>query len=538
MRKHSSHIFLVLGLVFLAGAPFSASAEGFSRQGIFGCNDAGAYSMSVGSLSAMGGAFVPVSDAAVTLNTGYLVYKECVLRPMVNKLSENAIANLVRQTVTQFNTGRTTTTNGVTTSGPMFPANLSKDMQTISDNVVNNDLNGSRLNMLNPAFSSEVKTAVYRNYQANVQNPNGVLACPYARSSADLKDVQRGVKFYDFNDVLMLADSNCIPLYAYENAKNVVMADVAAKQEEALTRLNWSNGVYDVVDSNGNVVTPGFLVAGTIQQQLGAGFQKQQNANDIDQMVGQLFAGIGNQILSSASGLIGLLVSGGGNSPSYLNQVVADSSQGLKDSAINAALQILVAARQIESAYLEAENGTAVALYRAITQLRGAENQCWDLIIEKAKQQAGISTCTLNKDGSLSCSGSFDLRIATSTAYSQPVIDSQIAPLASTTAMRINASSQALASVDQLIADVQNSENPNAQGIALQQLDALVAQRALHNQNDLAEAQRQQQNVNSSVANMVTNTIKSWGDSTDTSIGWCNVNNPDVISKWTGIWKN
>ncbi|MCR4281047.1 MAG: hypothetical protein NUV88_01805 [Candidatus Kaiserbacteria bacterium] len=538
MNRKPSHIFLIFALLAVAGVPAGAFAEGFSRQGIFGCNDAGAYSMSVGSLSALGGTFVPVSDAAVTLNTGYLVYKECVLRPMVNRLSENATANLVKQTVTQFNTGRTTTTNGVTTNGPMFPANLSKDMQVISDNVVNNDLNGSRLNMLSPAFSNEVKTAVYRNYQANTQNPSGVLACPYARSSADLKDVQKGVKFYDFNDVLMLADSNCIPLYAYNNAQNLVMADVAAKQEETMTRLNWSNGVYDVVDSSGNVVTPGFLVAGTIQQQLGAGFQKQQNANDIDQMVGQLFAGIGNQILSSASGLIGLLVSGGGNSPSYMNQVVADSSQGLKDSAINAALQILIASRQIESAYLEAENGTAAALYKAITQLREAENQCWsDFVIPKVKEAAGISECTRNADGTQTCNGSISLKIATSTVYSQRVIDAQIGPLASTTALRINASSQALASVDKLIADVQNSQDLDAQSTALQQLDALVAQKALHNQNDLAEARQQQQDVNNSVANMVTNTIKAWGDSTDPNIGWCNVNNPAVIQNWTNKWK-
>src|SRR3989338_1502007 len=537
MTKKLSHIFLVLGLVIFAGAPFSASAEGFSRQGIFGCNDAGAYSMSVGSLSAMGGAFVPVSDAAVTLNTGYLVYKECVLRPMVNKLRENATANLVKQTVTQFNTGRATTANGVTTNGPMFPANLSKDMQTISDNVVNNDLNGSRLNMLNPAFSSEVKTAVYRNYQANVQNPNGVLACPYARSSADLKDVQRGVKFYDFNDVLMLADSNCIPLYAYENAKNVVMADVAAKQEEALTRLNWSNGVYDVVDSNGNVVTPGFLVAGTIQQQLGAGFQKQQNANDIDQMVGQLFAVIGNQILSSASGLIGLLVSGGGNSPSYLNQVVADSSAGLKDSAINAALQILIAARQVEAAYLDAAKATADALSRAIAQLRGAENQCWELIIQKVKEKAAVGNCTQNSDGTQTCSGSFSLKIATSTTYSQRVVDSQIAPLASTTAARINAASDAVDSVDELIVNVTNSESPDAQAVALQKLYALVAQKALHNQYDLKDAERQLEDVNNSISALVTDTIKAWGDSTDPNIGWCNVNNTAVIQNWTNKWK-
>ena len=315
MIKITSRVFLSLGIAILV-LPAGA-AHGLSRQGIFGCNDAGAYSMSVGSLSAIGSTFVPVSDAAVTLNTGYLVYKECILRPLINRQKENAIANLVKQTTTQFNTGRTVTENGVMTNAPMFSTDLTKEMAIIRDNSVNEDLNGTSLNALNPAFSREVKTAIYRRYQANTQNPGGALACSYARSPADLYAVQHGQEFYDFNDVLMLADSNCIPLQAAANAENYVLANAAYKEDIALTRLNWGNGVYDVVDENGNVVTPGFLVAGEIEQKLGSGFRQQESANDIDQMVGQLFAGIGNQILSSASGLIGLLT-GSGNSPSYL----------------------------------------------------------------------------------------------------------------------------------------------------------------------------------------------------------------------------
>ena len=487
MIKITSRVFLSLGIAILV-LPAGA-AHGLSRQGIFGCNDAGAYSMSVGSLSAIGSTFVPVSDAAVTLNTGYLVYKECILRPLINRQKENAIANLVKQTTTQFNTGRTVTENGVMTNAPMFSTDLTKEMAIIRDNSVNEDLNGTSLNSLNPAFSREVKTAIYRRYQANTQNPGGALACSYARSPADLYAVQHGQKFYDFNDVLMLADSNCIPLQAAANAENYVLANAAYKEDIALTRLNWGNGVYDVVDENGNVVTPGFLVAGEIEQKLGSGFRQQESANDIDQMVGQLFAGIGNQILSSAGGLIGLLA-GSGNSPSYLNQVIADSSAGLKDSAINAALQILIAARQVEAAYLDAAKATADALSRAIARLRGAENQCWELIIPQVKEKAAVGNCTQNSDGTQTCSGSFSLKIATSTTYSQRVVDSQIYSLASTTAARINAASDAVDSVDGLIVNVTNSESPDAQGVALQQLDALVAQKALHNQYDLKNAEQ------------------------------------------------
>ena len=191
----------------------------------------------------------------------------------------------------------------------------------------------------------------------------------------------------------------------------------------------------------------------------------------------------------------------------------------------------------MESAYLEAAKATADALSRAIAQLRGAENQCWELIIPKVKEKAAVGNCTQNSDGTQTCSGSFSLKIATSTTYSQRVVDSQIAPLASTTAARINAASDAVDSVDELIVNVTNSESPDAQAVALQKLDALVAQKALHNQYDLKDAERQLEDVNNSISALVTDTIKAWGDSTDPNIGWCNVNNTAVIQNWTNKWK-
>ncbi|MDO8561971.1 MAG: hypothetical protein Q7S05_04055, partial [bacterium] len=373
-RKKLPLVFLSLGIAMLA-VPTSA-ALALSPRGIFGCSQTGALSMSAGLAT---GDLVPVSDAAVTLMTGYLAYKECVLRPEINRLRENAIANLVKQTTESFNTGRTVFENGLPVGAPMYPVNLSKDMLNISDKVVSDDLNGTRLSALNTTFGTvggnNIKTAVYRNYQSNTRNPGGALACSYARSSDDLKAVQQGNEFNDFNDVLMLADSNCIPLYAYSNAQNLVMSDVAAQQNETLTRLGWNNGVYDVVDDFGNVVTPGFLVAGTLQQQLGSGFRQQESANDIDQMLVSTFAGIGNQILSSALGGLTGLLNGSGNSS--LNQIVADSYTGLKESAINAALQILIAAREVDASYLEAETGTGAVLFRKIAELREAERTCW-----------------------------------------------------------------------------------------------------------------------------------------------------------------
>ncbi|MEK7155884.1 MAG: hypothetical protein AAB734_03320, partial [Patescibacteria group bacterium] len=63
------------------GTTPSPAPGSLSRDGIFGCR--AAQYANIGTLTAIGGVYVPVTDAAVTLNTGYLVYKECVLDGVV-----------------------------------------------------------------------------------------------------------------------------------------------------------------------------------------------------------------------------------------------------------------------------------------------------------------------------------------------------------------------------------------------------------------------------------------------------------------------
>lgn len=538
MSNIKTTVFLWIIFAGLGLLPFFAHSEtasvGFSRQGIFGCNNVGGLSTSVGAFGAYQSSFVPVNDAALTLNTGTLVYKECVLRGLASRESDAATAGLVDQILTAFNTGRD--------GNPQFSTNLGEDQLAAMDEVTTNNFTNGRFDSLNPAFRDDVKRYVYRNYYVQTRNSNNSLACSYDGTPEQLKAVLKGKGTGGARDVLVLTDPNCIPLQAAYNAQTLNEGDQGARVNEMMTRLSWNKGVYDVetIDSNGirRVSTPGFLAAGRVEQALGSGFRKQESANDIDQMVGSLFANVGTQILKQGVGLIGLTNSTAGK-PSYLNQVVADANAGLRDSAINAAIQVLVAAKQVEMAFLDAENATANALASAIAKLRGAEASCWNLIIPKVKTFAGAANCTKNSDGSEACSSSGgNMKIATTTTASQAVIDAKIAPLATTTAARIQASTAAVGAIDKLIAGVINSNSPDAQRTALQQLDALVAQKVLHTQYDQKAAEQQLQDVQNSVGGIVTDTIKGWGDSTDPNIGWCNVNNESVIKKWADKWKS
>lgn len=526
--KNARHKLAAAALA-LALLPIAAAAQGFSRQGVFGCSGSGADSMSAELTSALGGSFVPVSDAAVTRNTGYLVYKECVLRGIINRMSENATANLMSRTVEQFETGRE--------GGAMYPRNLAEEKIAWSDEVVNTALDGDQLNAVNPLFRDDVKQFVGNSYFRQTRAPADSLACSFAGTPAELDAILNGRGTRGGADVRVLTDPNCIPLYSSLRAQDLVMSEVAANEENRLTRLSWNRGVYDVEtvnpDGTRSVVTPGFIVADTLTQQLGSSFRRIENANDIDEMlVSQTFGILSNIILSEAlNGLSGLMYRSGGQ-PSYLEQIAKETNAGLRDSAVNAGLQILVAARDVESAYLDAEGKTAAVLLRQSAELRGAEAACWNLIIPKVTEYAGGGACA----ESGSCGGG-TLTIATSTERSQKIIDERIAPLATSTAARIKEANKALESIEALIERVANSGAPETQTAALQELDAMVARKEIHNQYDLSAAQKQLQDIESGVGDLVSETIKTWGDSMAVDFGWCNVNNPDVVKFWANQWK-
>lgn len=513
------------------------TAYAFKRDGVFGCSVNASYAMSVGALGAVGGVYVPVNDAAVTLNTGYLVYKECVLDGVTSREKENATANLLKQGVRDFVTGRD--------GRPRFPVDLSKETLDRNDAALLRYLTRN-IQTMHKDILPVVRQALARSYQVGTRAPNQDLVCSFTGSLSGI----RSGKDSGLQAVLVAASPSCNPLIAFDYlARPQVSEAIGADQSEMFARLGWSQGLYGVeeVDENGvrRTLTPGILVAASIQQLLGSGFAQLESANEIDQIIGALFAAVGNQMISDSRGLVGLL-EGSASQPSYLDRVVSESASGLRNAAVNAGLQILNAARQVEGKYLELVTAIGNALVSAIEKLRSAERACWNILIPKVQEYAKTGECTTTKTGtnpdgsdivSKKCEGEFELKIATSTAFSQPVINSQIAPLASTTAVNIDVSQRAVDLVEILITEITNITSITGQRLALQKLDVLVSQRALHTQGDIPPVQEQLENVQGALVTLIEDTIKAWGDSMDPNVGWCNVNNPAVIKMWAEKWK-
>lgn len=481
-----------------------------SNDGIFGCQGLGAQIQNVGTRAAVGGVYVPVNDAAVTLNTGFLVYKECILDGTARKIAENVSAGYVETQLRAAAEGR----NG----SPQFVTNELEELRRQGNIIFINSLGESNIGVMCPAFRTSVRGSSARAYVQRINRPNERFACTLPTNS--------NASFYEILAALLEPANN--PYGAQIILDDQIRRTLAYNENNQRERWIRSNGVYDQVDDienplGGHIVTPGYLIAQSIAQVTGSGFRQLESANEIDQVVANLFGGLTTQLVSDTRGLTGLTQPVNGQQ-SYLDRMTTQTSASVRQQAANAALTIISAARQIETNYRQAKEGTATNLTNAIVRLRAAENQCWTLIIPAVQTYAQTN-------------GSPTLNTATSTQFSQPIIDSQIAPLATTTINEIRASDTSIGLLNQLVASVSNSASQANQQQALLRLDTMVANRQLRTTADANNAVQQRDSVATALTKLVDDTIKAWGDSTDPNVGWCNVNNPDVVTRWFDAWK-
>jgi len=494
------------------------------RDGVFGCS-ASKY-QNIGSLTALQGVYVPVNDAAVTINTGYLVYKECVLDGVVSAIKNDAVAGLQRQVIKAAETGRK--------GNAQYLKNFEKDFRPGFDAIVVNIVTGAKSSQMCNAFKSRVPTAVTRNYVSASRESASMLACPFA-AETDREELVSGTAPINWRTWRSLIEPGGYEFSEYEILRGKANSAMAEYDFNTRQMLDWGRGVFSALDNNGNplaqnVITPGYIIADSLSQMIGAGTNILINANEIDQVNGALQAGLSSTIVSDAiRGLSGLTKSQNGQ-PSYVDRMAAEASASVRAGAVNAAISILSAARQIETLYKQAKEATATALTNAITTLRGYETQCWALVVPKVREHASNSGASLDEAKIKSAT--------TSLAFSQQIINSQIAPPASTTIRDLRASETALVLINQLIANVTNSSSAANQRTALEQLDSLVANNQLHSSQEATNAQKQKDDVMSAIGILLDDTKKAWGDSPDVNVGWCNINNQDVIVKWFNEWKN
>ncbi len=544
-------LFFILSTLLLA--PFYVGAVTLQRQGIFDCNPNGAYAMSVGAMSATGGVYVPVADATVELNTGILVYKECILREVINREREAATAGTAQTAVKAIQTGRRTDDGR---DVPLHVVNRKNERVEVSDGAFVGVLKDGTLDSLNPALRQPITKALARKYEVETRKISSTLGCSF---KGDLKAFQQGTLPFNFADFLAGSEPQCDPAIAQFLAEDIANQRIAQALANQDAEWDWGNGYYARTDGaqdplQRKILTPAINVQQSFQTILDSPVRQMESANDIGQMINALYAGMTTHILSDSQGLAGITKSFGGQ-PSYLAQVVSQAAEGLRTSAVNTAIANLNAARDTEVKYFQTANAMGAVYTQAIAALRSIESQCWkDKVIPAVcgSALASDNTCTAkvvcapdpsDPTAPPICPTGPTLKIATSTAFSQSVIDAEIVPGATEVVSLINASQNALRLIEQLIAGVTNA-SLNAQQLAIVQLNNLVAQKLLHTPPDVNDPTngivKRLDNLQAALlgtdSGLVASILKLWADSPSVRPGWCNVNNPAVIEAWKSCW--
>lgn len=406
-------------------ATLSITAEqsrGFLRDGIFGCA-AGTYGMPVGTLSAIGGVYVPVNDAAVTQNTGYLVYKECVLDGVVVRMREAASGAVVKNILTWANSGRG--------GNPVFVDNQAAYYQQKIDRVILENIKDYNLSGLCTQYRPAVKRAILENWVRITRQPQSSYSCPSGMTSEQVAECLSGRGGVEACGgwegwMNLVSEPGSTPLGAYINAQARSDREVAAQLSILRDELLQGNGFAptDTYTSNPTdtgedrverrIVTPGYLISQLVSQAAGSGFRQLENASEIDQIVNSLFSGITQQILTGSGGLKGLNQSVLGKPP-YLDQLAAEASAGVRTAAGNAALTLLNSSIASERAFGESKRTSKDAVDQAEAQLRAAEDRCWSIMIPKVQAYAQTAECSTDSEGAETCNPPKTLNISTST---------------------------------------------------------------------------------------------------------------------------
>lgn len=391
--------------------------------------------------------------------------------------------------------------------------------------------------------------SIGQRYYRATREPTASLTCPY---QGDLQAVYDGTPSGSTLDALWaLRNPACNRFWAEEMAEQKMAGYRNAVSADFYRNLNYGQGFLPVTTINAEgdtiVMTPSSVVKSMNQMFLESGYRQNEAANNVNEMVSGLFANIATHIISNPQGIRSLLQPYGSSGSLYIDRVVQQAANGITQSTGNAALQILNAALTIEQAYNQIVSAIANLFTQTIGQLRAAEQQCWASLIQNICTTGTYATSTAS---CMSTSGDALTRIATSTQFSQAVIDNQIQPLASSTLANITRSNAAITILNEIIATVSGNPTAAAQSAAIARYNTLLSAGAFHTETDVANAQNQRTAVTTAMTTLVQNTVSIWtgtdanGSPTipwdgtiNPGTGWCNYQNTATKALWIARWK-
>lgn len=268
--------------------------------------------------------FVPVFDGPnATINstiakfTGSLELKEYGLDQILYILQKQLIQVVTQSTISAINSAF----NG----NPVFVQNPLEELIKIAEKEAG-DFIGNDLGDLPDIFRGGVQQSLARYVQNSIENPIRTSLPSSLDTEAEYDafvsgDFSQG----EWESWAALRRPNNNPYNAYLNAEAELSKRIATKKDVEETQWDWGDGFKSLTDGLGNILTPGKVIEGQLENVLGSGLRQLELADEINEIVGALATNLTTQLFSSG-GLLGTSSpASSGTGSSYLDDLANET---------------------------------------------------------------------------------------------------------------------------------------------------------------------------------------------------------------------
>lgn len=298
MIRFSSPLLFVLCLTFVFGTfTVPKPTQAFFGGPVAVVSDTSA----TGIKTAVESTLATIAEQASTISLAGLLNKEVTLDAIGFSLARTAVQQIVSETLTWINAGF----NG----SPAFVTDVSGFLVGISDAVVGEYIYDSDLGFICSPFELDIKIALETQYNARAGDYQP--QCTLTEATENIENFINGA----FNEggwdawFELTQGSTNDPNKAYYEAKLTIDAAIRDAQGQAITELDWGDGLLSFkvcsdsqvqagTETKCTIVTPGMAISEQLNQALGVPVDSLITADEINELIGATLAQLGEQLLN------------------------------------------------------------------------------------------------------------------------------------------------------------------------------------------------------------------------------------------------
>lgn len=318
-------------------------------------------------------ASVPVYDLPVHLNLASQVQKEGILNCVAGALAKSVIRQLTKSIVNWIDSGFQ--------GKPAFVQDLGKFLTDIADEQIGEFIHGGALAGLCSPFALQVRITIARSRIAD-QPVQCTLTKVVGNVEGFFKNFQNG-GWPAWLALTTVTTNN--PYGAYIYYENQLDARIRAKQAEETEKVRQGSGFlsFEVCVARSitggclrkQVLTPGSVIAGQLNQVLPSGLRQLELADSIAEILDALMVALLQQVFTSQSGLAGLgsvYASGGSSNSVFTSGSFSSEVDVVQDAETRKVADAVVA--QIDSA-ISFEQKVIDTKNRSISEIENAQSR-------------------------------------------------------------------------------------------------------------------------------------------------------------------